>query len=85
MKSRVSVPLYDALYTYGPISEVEQVKEIHKISMVDINKWTFGKGKDARTLEFEIDTEVTIRWACKMDESDKALYKKYSEADKKLA
>lgn len=74
MKARVALPLYDALYTLCHISEIEQVKEIHQIAMCDINHWDFGD----RTLVFDLDTEVTIRWACKMDENDKKEFEKYS-------
>jgi uracil-DNA glycosylase family 4 len=75
MHARVSIPLYDALYTLCRIDEIDQVKEIHQIAMADINVWDFGD----RQLKFELDTEVTLRWACAMDESDKKEFEEQSK------
>jgi DNA polymerase I-like protein with 3'-5' exonuclease and polymerase domains len=66
MEARVAIPLYDALYTLCRVDEIDQVKEVHQIAMADINVWDFGD----RQLKFELDTEVTLRWACAMDDDD---------------
>jgi uracil-DNA glycosylase family 4 len=72
MKARVCVPQYDSLVTLCPVREAEAVKRIHQEAMVDINHWTFPSGK---TLVLELDTQITFRWSCKMDDAEKAYFK----------
>ena len=73
MQARVCIPLYDALFTLCPISEVEHVKQVHQEAMSDSAIWNFGD----RKLQFELDSEVTLRWACPMDEEDQKEFNRY--------
>jgi len=74
MQARVCIPLYDALYTLCPISEIDNVKKIHHEAMCKTAIWDFGD----RKLEFELDTEVTLRWGCPMDDEDRREFEKYA-------
>jgi len=75
LKARVVCPLYDCLYTLLPISELDEVKKIHKLSMIDFCVWDYGD----RKLQFEIDEETTLRWSCTMDKNDKTEFDKFAK------
>ena len=61
MKSRIVNPLYDAIYVLAPYDEVNDVKKLMQKYMADNNTWSLPGGE----LKFNLDFEVTKRWASK--------------------
>jgi DNA polymerase I-like protein with 3'-5' exonuclease and polymerase domains len=64
MRSKIMLPVHDAIFTQVPVGEVEDMKEIYKIAMSD------GTEIPGIGLKLGIDIEVMRRWGEKMSEAD---------------
>ena len=67
MKSRVVIPLYDAIYILAPFNEVDTAARMLKFFMSENNKWNLKGG----TLQYGIDVEITKRWGTKPSKEEK--------------
>lgn len=66
MKSRVVIPLYDAIYILSPYNEVDLAVSMLKFFMSENNYWDLKGGR----LRYSIDVEVTKRWGTEPSEEE---------------
>lgn len=66
MKSRVVIPLYDAIYILSPYDEVDLAVSMLKFFMSENNYWDLKGGR----LRYSIDVEVTKRWGTEPSEEE---------------
>ena len=68
-QTTIGCPLYDAFFTYGPVTEFPLMEEVLARVLKTDNEWDLPGGRFSFGLEFE----HTLRWACKPTEEEQKI------------